>query len=246
MTKRLIAFGLFTICAITLCIRLGIWQLHRLSERRGKNAMVWERGKAAPLPMAAVRNPDTAATHWRRVIVHGVPDYAAEVVQTSRSQSWAPGVYLLTPVRPLEPGWGDTAILVLRGYLYAPNGRTADFVKAQEGDTLTVETLVTTFPPTGVGAVQSPTSPRAVRFLNRDTLSAMMQRPLAPVVLLALGDTVTRDVTRPARVPTPPLGDGPHLSYALQWFGFAIVFLVGFLAFAFAGRTKSEDADAAR
>lgn len=66
----------------------------------------------------------------------------------------------------------------------------------------------------------------------------MMQRPLAPVVLLALGDTVTRDVALPARVPPPSQGEGPHLSYAWQWFGFAAVFVVGFLAFARGGVAK--------
>jgi surfeit locus 1 family protein len=38
------------------------------------------------------------------------------------------------------------------------------------------------------------------------------------------------------RVPPPPLGDGPHLSYALQWFAFATVALVGYVAWLRAGR----------
>jgi surfeit locus 1 family protein len=51
-------------------------------------------------------------------------------------------------------------------------------------------------------------------------------------VLLALGDTVMTDITRPSRVPAPAVSEGPHLSYALQWFGFATVFVIGFVAFA--------------
>jgi surfeit locus 1 family protein len=64
---------------------------------------------------------------------------------------------------------------------------------------------------------------------------AMMGRPLVPVVLLALGDTTPRDVSRPTRIPPPSPSEGPHKSYAFQWFGFAAVFLVGFLAFAAKG-----------
>lgn len=232
MNRKLIVFGVFAVVAASICVRLGIWQLHRLDERRAKNALVLQRGKEEPLPMRALHEQDTSATHWRRVTVHGVADYAAEVVQTSRSQAGAPGVYVLTPVRPLEDGWGDTALVLLRGYLYSADARTVDLVRAREGDTLTVEALVTAFPPPRPGAVRSPTSPMAVRALDHDTMSAMMHRPLANAVLLALGDTVARDIALVTRIPPPSQSEGPHFSYAIQWFGFATVFIVGFIAFA--------------
>ena len=228
MKKRLFLFGLLAACAVALCVRLGFWQLERLSQRRAKNALVLARGTLPALSMSALRQSDTSATHWHRVTMHAVADYEHEMVQSSRSQSGAPGVYLLTPLRPIDPGWGDTAVLLLRGFLAAADGRTVDFDKAREADTLTIDALVTAYPPPQKGAVRSPTSARALRLLDRDTLQAMVGRPLLPVVLLALGDTVTRDVVRPARVPPPSLSEGPHQSYAMQWFGFALVFLVGF------------------
>ena len=231
VNRRVIVFGLFTTVAVATCVRLGIWQLDRLAQRRAKNAEVRERGAVAPLDLAALRRQDTSATHWHRVHVRAVADYDHEVVQSSRSQAGAPGVYLLTPLRPLDGEWGDTAVLLLRGYLYAADGRTVKFDKAREGDTLELDALVTAFPAATKGNVRSPTSPRAVRSLDRDTIATLVGRPLLPVVLLALGDTTPRDVTRPARVPPPSLGEGPHQSYAFQWFGFATVFAVGFVAF---------------
>ena len=239
MNRRLVLFGVLTVIAASVCVRLGIWQLQRLDARRMKNALVYERGRAPTLEMRALHGMDTSATHWHRVRVRGVADYNAELAQSSRSQAGAPGVYLLTPVRPLDAGWGDTALLVLRGFVYAANGRTMDFDKAREGDTLTFDALVTAFPPPHLATVRSPTSPRTVRALDRDSISAIMRRPLAPVVLLALGDTTPRDVTRPTRIPPPSLGEGPHQSYALQWFGFATVFLVGFAAFVVSARRAS-------
>lgn len=239
MNTRLVVFGVLTVAAAGVCVRLGVWQLDRLEERRAKNALVLQRGAEAPIVMDALRRQDTTVTHWQRVLVRGVADYDAELVQASRSQAGAPGVYLLTPVRPLEPGWGDTALLVLRGYVYSADARTVDFAKAREDDTLTVEALVTTFPPTRPGAVRLPSDARAVRWLDHDTLQAMMQRPLVPVVLLALGDTVPRDVVRPSRVPPPSPSEGPHQSYAFQWFGFALVFVVGFVAFVRTGRRRN-------
>ena len=231
MSKKLVAFGVFAVIAAGICVRLGIWQLHRLDERRAKNALVLDRGKAEPLPMRALHEQDTSATHWRRVLVHGVADYDAEVVQTSRSQNGSPGVYVLTPVRPLEDGWGDTALVLLRGWLYSPDARKVDLVPAREADTITVEALVTAFPPPRPGAIRSPSSANGIRVLDYDTLSAMMRRPLAPAVLLALGDTVSRDIALVTRIPPPSQSEGPHFSYAMQWFGFATVFLIGFIAF---------------
>jgi surfeit locus 1 family protein len=36
------------------------------------------------------------------------------------------------------------------------------------------------------------------------------------------------DSTRPpARIGPPPLDNGPHLSYAIQWFSFAVIGVVG-------------------
>lgn len=242
-TARFIGFGIVTVCAIGLCIRLGIWQLHRLTERRTRNADVVARGAMAALDLNSLRGMDSTESHWRHVHVRGIAHYDREAVHAARSQAGLPGVFLLTPVTPLDSNWGDTAVLVLRGYVPAPDGRTwkPDVTRedSTHGDTIDVETLVTSFPPSRPGNVRLPSAPRAVRVLDRDTLTAIVGRPLVPVVLLALGDTVLRDVTRPARVPPPQLTDGPHFSYAMQWFGFATVFAVGFLAFVRSQRRRS-------
>ena len=239
MNRRVVLFGLFALCAVVLCVRLGIWQLSRLDERRAKNALVRERGQAPALDLRAIRDQDTSATHWHRVHVRGVALYDDELVQSSRSQSGAPGVYLLTPIRPLDSSWGDTVVLLLRGFVYAANGRTIDFAAAREADTLSFDALVTAFSPAQAGAVQSAASPRSVRALNRDSISAVMHRPLAPVVLLVLGDTMPHEVTRPSRIPPPSLSEGPHQSYAYQWFTFAFIFFAGFIAFVVNGKRAS-------
>lgn len=232
-----VLFGVLTAVAVAVCVRLGIWQLDRLNERRGQNAIVQARGAAPPLTLAELQGQDTSLTHWRRVSVRGVAEYDREMVHATRTQNGSPGVHLLTPVRPLDGSWGDTAILVLRGYLYAADGRTVDYAKAREADTLQLEALLISFPPPRAGAARMQSDPRAMRLMNRDTLAALTGRPLAPFVLLALGDTIMQDITRPSRVPPPSLTDGPHLSYALQWFGFATVFVIGFVVFARGKRT---------
>lgn len=229
-TKTLV-FGILTVIAAAVCVRLGIWQLDRLAQRRAQNAIVLARGTAPPVSVSLLQGIDTTESHWRRVHVRGVADYAGEVVHATRSQAGSPGVHLLTPVRPVDGAWGDTAVLVLRGFVYSPDGRTFDRDKAREADTLDLDALVISFPAPRPGTVQMQTATRAVRLLDRDTIAALTGRPLAPFILLALGDTAMHDIAKAARVPPPSPSEGPHQSYAMQWFGFALVFLVGFAAF---------------
>lgn len=243
LSLRTILFGVFAVVAAGVCVRLGIWQLDRLKQRRNLNALVLERSSRAAVAISDLQGQDTSAIHWRHVTIRGVADYGAELVHATRSQAGSPAVHLLTPVRPLDGAWGDTAILLLRGYLYSPDGRTVDWAKAREADTLSFDALVTEFPPVREGMVRMPSAARAVRFLDRDTLQTMMHRPLAPFILLALGDTVSRDITKPTRIPPPSLSEGSHQSYAYQWFAFATVALVGFVAVA---RTDAERAEQKR
>jgi surfeit locus 1 family protein len=240
MSARTVMFGLLTVLAAGICVRLGVWQLDRLTERRTKNALVLARRTTAAVSVSTLRGQDTSVIHWRHVTVHGVADYGAELLHATRSQSGSVGVHLLTPVRPLDGAWGDTAIVVIRGFVNAPDGRTIDFAKARDADTLTFDALVTEYPPPTAGAVRMPSAARDVRVLDRDTLQTMMHRPLAPFVLLALGDTVQRDVTRPTHVPPPSLSEGPHQSYAYQWFAFATVFCIGFVAVARSDKRRAE------
>lgn len=235
---RLVLLGIIAVAAAAGCIRLGIWQLDRLAQRRAQNALIRSRTAAPAVDVSAVRAVDTTESHWRRVAIRGVADYDAELVHATRSQNGSPGVYLLTPVRPLSGAWGDTSVLLLRGYVPAPDGRTIDWNKAREGDTVSFDAVVTSFPPPRPGTVRMPSAARAVRTLDRDTLSTMMGRPLAPFVLLVLGDTIMRDITRPTRIPPPSLGEGAHESYAYQWFSFALVALGGFAAFVIADRKR--------
>ena len=236
---RTILLGVVAVSTAVGCVRLGFWQLDRLAQRRARNALLRERALRGSESVNALRGLDTSATHWRHVTLRGVANYEAELVQASRSQRGAPGVYLLTPVRPLDPAWGDTAILLVRGYVYAPDGRSIDRVAARERDTLQLETLVTAFAPHRAGNVTLPSDNRVVNALDHDSLEAKMRIPLAPFVLLALGDSVTRDIGRPARVTPPSLSEGSQQSYAVQWFSFATVAIVGFVAYVLSARSTS-------
>lgn len=133
-------------------VRLGLWQLDRLGERRTEVA---ERraGLARPplrissatverrlgIGPAADSTPDGRGARtappfpsadsagWRRVVAEGRFDYAREAVLSPRSWQGSPAVYVVTPLVV-----GDSAAVpVIRGSVPAPDGLHAPLARAR-------------------------------------------------------------------------------------------------------------------
>jgi surfeit locus 1 family protein len=181
------------------CIRLGIWQLHRLKQRRARNAVVAAR-MALP-PFVLRENVPVDSVHERRVIAQGTFDYSRERTWPGRSFEGTPGVALITPLRLA----GGAAVLIDRGWVPSPDAFHVDHTAYKESDSVTVEGFAFA-PPRGRGDVST------TGFLP---FVIQMNTPLPGPRGL------------PRRWPAPVLDNGPHLSYAIQWFSFAVITLVG-------------------
>lgn len=208
-------------------IRLGFWQLSRLNERRAVNAALASLAVAPAVPISQLPT-DTANAHYRRVSVQGEYDYANEIVLTLRSRSGSPGVNIVTPLRVSQT---DTALLVVRGWVYSPNGMTVDLTRWREGPNLDGSGFVETYPPPREGQNISPTHPNAYRWLDRQELQRRFRYPLKPyyVVLTSAPEDTTNDAV--PRLTVPPMDEGPHRSYAIQWFSFAAISIIGTILF---------------
>ena len=220
---KLRLFVAFAILAAAVFVRLGIWQLSRLQERRARNHLILAQMEAPPVDVSALPK-DTALAHYRRVRVTGERDYEHELVYAARTHNGAPGVDLLTPVRIAG---SDTAVLVNRGWVYSPDGATVDLAQLRDLDS-TFEGYVEEFPPGPGGAFSN--NPRTIARLSHAIVAKALPYPIAPfyVVLGADRVVITDTKTRqPTRIGAPDLNDGPHQSYALQWFSFALIALVG-------------------
>jgi surfeit locus 1 family protein len=237
VTRRSLSFLLLAAVAAAICARLGFWQLSRLAERRARNAAVVERLRDAPVPVETLSG-DTAAIRYRRVRVAGRPDYAREVVLVNRSRDGSPGVNLITPVRVAGR---DTAVLVNRGWVYSPNGTDVELPRWRDADSLDVEGWVEV-PSRRTGVARLSSTRGAYRWLDPAELAREVGYPVSPfyvVVAPAPGETPSPD--RPARLTPPALDEGPHKSYAVQWFSFAAVALVGAGAFARSERRRARE-----
>lgn len=196
------------VLAATVCVAAGIWQLRRLDQRRARNALIAARRALPPLELGrggavgAVGAVAVDSLRQRRVIGHGAYDFSAEQTWPGRSFQGTPGVALVTPLRLAD----GSAVLVDRGWVPSPDAYHVDRTLYREPDSATVVGLAL-IPPRGRGDVNT------TGYLP---FVIQLEAPDPPV-----------ERGLPRRWPLQALDDGSHLSYAIQWFSFAAIALVG-------------------
>jgi len=233
MRRRTVVYLVLSFLAAALFVRLGVWQLSRLAQRRAHNAAVSAR-MAEPPGTVRTLPADTAALHYRRVHIAGRPDYAREIVLVNRTRQGSPGVHILTP---LHVAGTDTLVLVNRGWVYSPNSADADLTKWHEGDSLAADGWVEV--PTRLrGAAELTSSPREFRWLDPAAVTRVVGAPVTPYYVVLDPPPGDPPPNRPVRVPPPALDEGPHKSYAIQWFFFALLAVVGGVVFARSDRAR--------
>jgi surfeit locus 1 family protein len=219
---------ILSIVAVSLAaifISLGFWQLRRLSERRQANALLAARRLAPEVELDSLPG-DTAAARFRRVHVRGAYDHPQEIIFTLRGRDGSPGVNILTPLLRARK---DTVVLVNRGWVYSPDGMTVDTRPWREADTLNGSGYVETFPTKGPFAPPNPARPRSFRRLNRTDLQKVLPYPIANYYVVLTDSAESASV--PPRVEAPSLDEGSHRNYAIQWFSFAVISIVGLVIF---------------
>lgn len=213
-----------------IMVGLGLWQLARLSERRLLNAQIQARLTLPPLTLTDAPLTDLAQLDYRRVMAEGVYDFANEIVLRNRAYREAPGVHVLTPLRLAE---GQAAVLVDRGWIpYAQSTSEArrDYQYPTGPVTVTglarlSQTRASQFLP--ADPPLSPALPRldAWYWVNLEQIQTQLPYALLPVFIEL---EATPDKTQPPIAGYElDLTDGPHLNYAIQWFAFAIIAMVG-------------------
>jgi surfeit locus 1 family protein len=217
-------FGI-TLVLAAVFVRLGVWQLSRDRERRAANAAAMATRALPPLnlddPAQTAGLAPSAMTN-RRVIATGRYDHAADVVIRGQSEGGVPGVRIVTPLRPLG---SDSAILVQRGYVTSGDARRVDLAPLREGGVLTVSGLA--FGLADSGAAGEPLEEDGQLTWRRLDLAALRARlpyPVRGYVILQTPDSSLPKL--PRRDSAPQLSNGPHLSYAIQWFAFGVTALI--------------------
>lgn len=229
LTGRQLWITLLVLAGTAGLCRLGIWQLDRLAQRHAQNALIDAR-MAAP-PVALTGAPvEPEALEYRRVELRGVYDPAQEVLLRNRALEGVPGVHLITPLRL---SGSDAAVLVDRGWVPLERSSPEQRRAFDEPGEVVVQGVVRRAQVYAGGPVDPPLGPDRPRLdaWFRVDIARIQQQvgyPLLPVFVEQ--QPAPGAPALPRREATTDLGEGPHLSYALQWFSFAIILLGGYVA----------------
>ncbi len=228
-SRRSVAVMVVAAAIGAVCVRLGIWQLDRLEQRRAVNAAIVAGLAGAPLSPAAISalssTVDTRQLMWRPIRLAGVYDPANEVLLYGRPLEGRAGDHVLTPLVlddgsavVIDRGWvpfDPAAAVPLRGTAAPPTGR------------IVVDGVI--MPPEDPGGDAEVRDGRVVRLgrVDLSRLASQLPYEVAPVAVLLRSQEPGQLAALP-RVVAPPVPDeGPHLSYAFQWFTFAAVAVIG-------------------
>jgi cytochrome oxidase assembly protein ShyY1 len=214
---------LFVVAMVVAMTFLGFWQLNRLDERKARNVEVGAAMEAAPRPIGEVL--DTDAPEHTAVIARG--EYLDEhsFLVANRTFEAQAGSWLATPMR-LETG---KIIVISRGWV--PRSWAADEDRRQ------VETPVGALEVLGrlrgsiddgrLGGGQVSRLPEISR-LDIAVVEELTGLDVSEE-WVQLAEQAPPLGALPIPVPRPGLDEGPHLSYAFQWFFFSTGTVVAYI-----------------
>ncbi len=222
-----------TLAVILLAVvlaRLGFWQLDRLAQRRARNALLEQRVSMPPIELTG-QALDPEEYEYRRVVVSGAYDIDGEVALRNRSRAGLPGVHVLTPL--LIDG-SDSAVIVDRGWLPITEGGHEARQRFDVDGDVRIEGIVRrpqahTSPLTPADV--QPSGGRLDQWLRPDVakIAGQLPYPVLPFYVELVPDQGAPELPY-AQPSTSAADEGPHLGYAMQWFSFMVILLIGYAA----------------
>lgn len=234
--RRAVGLVLVGLVIAVTCVFLGRWQWHRHVWRDAQIATVHRNYDATPVPVTDVLPTPGARLadddQWRQVAVAGryLPD--ATVLLRNRPVDGTPAYHVLVPFELADDGPAagltGTVLVVDRGWV--PTGADAsaavDVPAPPAGDATVV---VRVRPAEGRSNRGAPSG--SVQAIAPDQVAAAGGITDRPRFAHAYGQLVSEEpaaATALGALAAPDLDPGSHLSYAFQWWAFAIGGLVGF------------------
>jgi surfeit locus 1 family protein len=234
-SRRWILATLLVVVGVAVLIRLGIWQLDRLAQRRVFNTRVTSQIDLPPLLLEKdAPNLDLTNMEYRSVEVNGVYDFSQQVAL--RNQVWDNqlGVSLITPLK-IENS--DKSILVERGWIPVEDFNHGNLAPYDQEGKVNVKGVIRrsqNLP--DFGSMTDPTLAPGETHLNLwnfadvERIAEQLPYPILPVYIQESPDPSWTDM--PYRTaPQLDLSEGPHMSYAIQWFSFATMLGIGYPIF---------------
>ena len=220
---------LFVFLGTAVCIRLGIWQLDRLEQRRAFNYQVETMRAAELLDLNQSTPEDIASMEWRAVTVTGEYDFENQIALRNQYNDGVYGFHIITPLL-----YNGGAVLVNRGWIPAESDSAPQDwrVYDEPGEvTITGQIRLGQGKPAFGGVADAlPMDGTRLAVWNNLDVERMSGQFSYPILDVFIQPNVNAGDAEPP-IPYQPiieLTEGSHFGYALQWFTFATILFVGY------------------
>lgn len=221
LTRQWLGLAALMATLAVIMVGLGNWQLDRYHQKTAINDRIDAAASAAPVPVANVLVTGRApakAQRYTKVTATGRYDTSNEILARGRTVDGQVGFEILTPL--VLPG--GSALLVDRGWVAAgANALAVPAYPAAPTGEVTV-TGAARLPERQLGTVERADGRLQVRRINPAHIAGELPYPV-------LGGYVSieQDGLRPISVEYE--GTLQNGGYALQWWAFAVLTLVGYV-----------------
>jgi len=161
-----------------------------------------------------------------RVVATGTYDLEHQFVLRGRAFDGAPGVEIATPLRMRG---SDTALIILRGFVPSDDATSLDRSAIAEPGTRTIHGVAFLMGEVGIPVVRH--GDTTWDRLPGRGMPTLLPYPVSPYAVWQEKESGMTGF--PIRLGAPALSEGPHLSYAIQWFAFALIFGGGGIFYTF-------------
>ncbi|PPL20475.1 SURF1 family cytochrome oxidase biogenesis protein [Microterricola pindariensis] len=225
LSKRWAGYLALTIVFAIVCVFLGNWQLARRAEARAEIERVDTNWEAEPVPLAeALPTLDAfdQSQKWLPVVMEGRYLHEDELLVRTRPRAGMPGFEVLTPLQLAD----GTVFIVDRGWLPTGSAQDApDVVPAAPDGHVTVVARLKAGEPSLAGRSSSGNQISTVQLTEISERLGITNYTGAYGLMIS--ETPAPTGERPLAVVKPPRDEGPHLSYAFQWYVFAVMAFIG-------------------
>ncbi|MFZ6030060.1 MAG: SURF1 family protein [Chloroflexota bacterium] len=237
-SRRWLLPTVLALAGVVVLVRLGLWQLDRLEQRRAFNERVLAQVNAATLDLNHTIPGDIDRMEYRPVVLRGSYDFAHQVALRNQDYHLHLGAHLLTP---FKLAGSEQAVLVDRGWIPQDDFLSGDWAKFDRPGETTLQGVVrVSQDKPDFGQIGDPTPapgapPRTAWRLANVPIIAR-QIPYSLLTSVYIQRTPEIEAARPVENITEPLASSPdldlsegnHQSYALQWFSFAAILALGY------------------
>lgn len=227
---KILVLALLLSALASAFVTLGFWQLDRLSERQEYNSTLTDRMSEPVLDVRALPSDPSEIGEfaYRRATATGRYDLDEEIIIVGRSRNAISGYDVVTPL-VLD----DRALVVNRGWVELNDSQPPIEAATPPDQEVTLTGVLFPSQSRGRFGPKHPEGERLDAFHRIDIprMQAQSEHELLGLYLLIETQEPAQASPYPKSLSLPKLDEGPHRSYAFQWFAFALMAVATFVAY---------------